>query len=381
MEIILNAGLGAGLLLFAILLFKPRKNREDYFFLAWMLVILLQISFYEITIYHFSFSKTLAIIGFSLPLLGSPLLFLYILSLTRHKVKFVTIIGHISFYLFYITFFFIFLKVTKTTIKTFNGFLLFKPNTSFVAQYYAIPMAISGLAYSVWGLLILKQHQKAILQLFSFDEKINLNWIKHIVYSFVILFIVASFLIFGSTNFNLFSIKLAFSFVGIALSLILVTFGFYGFRQTSVFSNFDLNNDGKTISFKETEPRITPYTKSGLTKEKVIIHANSLTLLMENERPYLNENLSLPLLADLSNLTQAQLSQIINQYYNKSFYDFINQYRVKEAQKMLTSSDAKNLTILAIAFDCGFKSKSSFNRYFKKYCGHSPSEFIKQNLE
>ncbi|PCJ97635.1 MAG: hypothetical protein COA50_04125 [Flavobacteriaceae bacterium] len=379
MELILNAGLGIGILLFAVLLFKQRKQGADYFFLSWILVTLLQITFYVITIYHFQLNGVLAIVCFSFPLLGSPLLFLYILSLTRNNVKPITILTHLGFYFLYVGLLIIFLKVTKTNIATFNGFLVLNPTDSLVAMYYAFPMAISGLIYSAWGLLILKQHQKAILHFFSFDEKINLKWIKHIVYSCFLLFIVASIIIFSSTSFNVFPVKLAFAFVGVALSLTLMVFGFYGFRQTSVFSNFDVKDTGNTAFFKEGKPKSNSYTKSGLTTEKGLTHAHRLTQLMEQEKPYLQDSLSLPLLAKQCTLSQTQLSQIINQHFNINFYDFINEYRIKEAKKMLLSSDFEHLTVLGIAFDCGFKSKSSFNRYFKKYCGISPSQFIKQN--
>ena len=102
---------------------------------------------------------------------------------------------------------------------------------------------------------------------------------------------------------------------------------------------------------------------------------------MEIEKPFLDENLSLYLLAKQSEITQPHLSQIINQHFKMNFYDFINRYRVEEAKQKLTSSNFDHLSVLGIAFDCGFKSKSSFNRYFKKYTGVSPSTFKKKQIE
>ena len=117
------------------------------------------------------------------------------------------------------------------------------------------------------------------------------------------------------------------------------------------------------------------YSKSGLTQEKINAMAEALSLQMSQEQPYLNEDLNLNLLAEQCQLKPAQVSQIINQKFDMNFYDFINQYRIEEVKNRLRSSDHSHLTILGIAFDCGFKSKSSFNRYFKKYTGMSPSAY------
>jgi len=99
---------------------------------------------------------------------------------------------------------------------------------------------------------------------------------------------------------------------------------------------------------------------------------------MDNGKPFLNEDLSLPLLAEQCELSQTQLSQIINQHFQVNFYDFVNSYRIEKAKGMLCSSEFEHLSILGIAFECGFKSKSSFNRYFKKHTGVSPSKFKKK---
>ena len=87
MEFILNAGLGIGVFMFLLLLFKRNKNKSDFLFLGWILVILVQIAFYEITIYKFEIHGLWSILVFGLPMLGAPLLFLYILSLTGYRVS------------------------------------------------------------------------------------------------------------------------------------------------------------------------------------------------------------------------------------------------------------------------------------------------------
>ncbi len=380
MELILNACLGAGLLLFLVLLFKKGKTNGDYFFLFWIAAALLQITFHQITIYYFELKGLLAIVGFALPLLSAPLLFLYIAYLTGYRITWRTVLIHLGIYPLYVLAFFAFHHYSNFTLIATQGYLHLPQDRSLWSQYYAIPMAISGFVYCIWGLLLLNRHQKTIGNYFSFDEKINLKWVRYLVYSYFILFVIASFLVFGAIHFNLFKLEDAFALLGIVLSLMLITCGFYGFRQTEVFSNVSLNKNVQELDFDDAI-EASSYTKSSLTAEKIASHSQRLTKHMLAEKPFFNENLALPILAKQLNLPQSQLSQIINQNFKMNFYDFVNQYRVEESKKRLASKDYDHLSVLGIAFDCGFKSKSSFNRYFKKYTGVSPSEFNKNPIK
>lgn len=376
MEFFLNAGLGIGILMLLLLFFKKSKKQNDYLFLSWISVVLLQIAFYLITIYHFELTMHWAILAFGLPLLGAPLLFLYIHSLTSQMFSLKTMLIHLSIYPIYVVLFFVFQETTGTEIKALNGFLSFSQNPNIWTQYYAIPLAISGLLYFFWDLALLRKHKRTIVNLFSFDEQINLRWLNYVVYSYLILFVLASFLIFSSIHFHLFAMENAFASVGILLSLTLLAFGFYGSRQTSVFANIE----GHIYKSKTDTPKAS-YSKSGLSQNKIEDLANRLSQLMEEQKPYLNEDLNLNTLAEQCDIQTTQLSQVINQQCQMNFYDFVNQYRVEEAKKRLLSLDFDHLTVLGIAFDCGFKSKSSFNRYFKKYTGFSPSEFKKKQAK
>ncbi|MEP3208376.1 MAG: helix-turn-helix domain-containing protein [Maribacter sp.] len=374
MEFFLNAGLGIGVFMLMLLSFKRQKKREDYLFLSWIATTLLQITFYLVNIYHFELSGIWAILAFALPLLGAPLLFLYIQTITGYGFSLKTAVIHLSIYPIYVFLFFAFKEMVGVEIKAMNGFLGFSRQAGILTEYYAIPLAISGLLYSFWDLALLRKHMGRIANLFSFDENISLRWLNYVVYSYLMLFLLASFLIFGAIHFDLLSLKNAFASVGILLSIMLLAFGFYGFRQTAIFSNTEL-----PVSKRRTAK--ASYSKSGLDQNKIEDLAQQLSKFMETERPYLNENLNLKTLSETCKLQQAQLSQLINQHFKMNFYDFVNQYRVKEVKVRLSSSEFDQLSILGIAFDCGFKSKSSFNRYFKKYAGVSPSEFKKNLLK
>ncbi len=117
------------------------------------------------------------------------------------------------------------------------------------------------------------------------------------------------------------------------------------------------------------------YQKSSLNEEKAQKYLKQLLTKTEKEKYYLNSDLKLKDLAAAIDISTHHLSQILNEYLHKSFFDFINEYRVKAAQDMLRNPDLDHYTILSIAFDAGFKSKASFNAAFKKYTGQTPSGY------
>ena len=120
--------------------------------------------------------------------------------------------------------------------------------------------------------------------------------------------------------------------------------------------------------------------KFQLTPERSGRYLDKLLLLMERERPFTDGDLSVQKLADKLAIPAAHLSQTINERLGKSFPDFINTYRIEEAKKKLLDPGNKHYTVLAIAEEVGFNSKSSFNEVFKKYVKMTPTEFRESRL-
>ena len=105
-----------------------------------------------------------------------------------------------------------------------------------------------------------------------------------------------------------------------------------------------------------------------------------LLLYMEEKQPYLNEECSLQTVSQQTGIPQYQLTNMLNCNLQKTFPDFINQYRIHAIQQLLLSMKSETVTIEAIATECGFGSKSAFHRAFKKFSNNlTPSEFIRQH--
>lgn len=103
-----------------------------------------------------------------------------------------------------------------------------------------------------------------------------------------------------------------------------------------------------------------------------------LKRVLKENRYYLEPELSLSSLADELGLTTHELSRIINTAFKKSFNDFINEYRVAEVAQKMQDPAYDHLTLMGIAYDCGFNSQSTFHRAFKELTGKTPAEYKKE---
>ncbi len=135
-----------------------------------------------------------------------------------------------------------------------------------------------------------------------------------------------------------------------------------------------LNFDNQDSSSKKPKYKRTVFTQQ---QGKEI--ESRLTLMMEKEKPFLNSRLSSPDLAELVDITTNQLSQFLNEHLNKNFYDYVNSFRLKEFLHLSKNPKYSHLSILGLAYECGFNSKTTFNAFFKREMGVTPSEYFKKS--
>ena len=119
------------------------------------------------------------------------------------------------------------------------------------------------------------------------------------------------------------------------------------------------------------------YKTSGIDPGRIDEIVPTLVQLMEEDKLYLDPGLTLKDLAHKLRIHYNHLSRIINERFGLSYNDFINKYRIAEAQRMLTDPKNKDMNILDIIYETGFYSKSVFNTAFKKFTGKTPSEYRK----
>jgi AraC-like DNA-binding protein len=125
----------------------------------------------------------------------------------------------------------------------------------------------------------------------------------------------------------------------------------------------------------EDEKETEKYVKSGLKAEQAEGYIKSLIYFVEENKPYLNRDLSIQDLSNMTGISRHHITQVLNEKHKKNFFTFINEYRVKEVISRFSDPKNNNFTILAIAYDSGFNSKSTFNSIFKSQTGLTPSGY------
>ncbi|MBX7151034.1 AraC family transcriptional regulator [bacterium] len=212
------------------------------------------------------------------------------------------------------------------------------------------------LTYLILVFKRIARYEAEILENFSSTDRLSLRWLKLCLGVLLSLWTIW-FLLGVFDQYDRYVIYLP-----VIASPFIYGMGYYGLKQPELFH------------FPSEKKK---YESSSLTSDQSQNYLNRILELMENEKLYCDPELSLNTLAEKISIPDRYVSQIINEQRNQNFFDFINNYRINEAKKLLISDAHQHLTILAIAFDCGFNSKSAFNAAFKKYTGLTPSAYKK----
>lgn len=226
-------------------------------------------------------------------------------------------------------------------------------------------LALSSNLYYLFrcGKLIFNFEKNKKEQL-SFSQP-SLQFLK-VMFSFIaVILIFWSFSFIASTFFDFFSKYLNYNTVWIALPLLVYGIGFYALKQPEIFR--------VQINDKESAK-----IKSRLSEEEVQVLRIGLEKLIQKERIYLDNELTLACLAEHLATSSNNLSWFLNNIYNTNFYDYINQYRVFAFLEKLDNKEHQLHTLLALSFEVGFKSKSTFNKAFKANVRDTPSNYIKK---
>ncbi|MEE6126721.1 helix-turn-helix domain-containing protein [Chryseobacterium arthrosphaerae] len=351
----------------ALLLSKKRNISSDHYLIVWLIVAVANLLYY---LFPFLFSGKLQPVGFALPVLSVGMLYLYVLSLTFNiEFRLSYIVRHSLFFIMY--------SLSFILLSAFYENIVFKDCIPYfthkqprgVLDLLTLPMAIVPLVYIVFCFLALRKYQKKLPQYYSALEKISLNWLKYILISLIVLFIGVSLIITLSSKMGTIPSDKIFKIVAAVQSIYLCCIVFFSLRQSIVFNqqafteNPAADKEGVKIS-SENRNRSTDISQK-------------LLMFMEAERPFLDEELSLQKLSLLMEVSTHRLSEVINQDLGTNFYKFVNSYRVEEVKKKLRTPEFDKYSILGIAFESGFNSKSTFNKIFKEETGMTPSEFKK----
>ncbi|MEM1321994.1 MAG: helix-turn-helix domain-containing protein [Bacteroidota bacterium] len=233
-------------------------------------------------------------------------------------------------------------------------------------------------------LFLLKQLNVYALNLrnhFSYLEKMRVSWLKHYVLGLILIY---SFSLIAFLSYNLGLIEQIDS-IYIAVNVLSISAFFYlsfhGIRYQSLETiSQQVGISNPVLAFPKPKSATTLVTKSALKDDKSQQIYQQVQQIFEESQLFTKRQLKLSDLAQKINAPPYQLSQIINAYHGKPFYDFVASYRVNLLKKRLADPSYKQFTILSLGLDCGFNSKSSLNRVFKEHIGLTPAQYRKSHL-
>lgn len=295
-----------------------------------------------------------------------PLQYLYVLFITDPKRRFnwFSLLHFIPFAAFFAVSV-VFRSVPL--VRDLRGFLIADELIS-LRIVYSVCFFLSITIYSVLTFINIWKHQKNLKNLVSYSSGImTLNWLKFLSIGFYIsyftLFILGGLNIFGNyIPFDPYFIIFGF------ITLFSFGFSFYSVRQPEIFGQ-------EALVYTDERKEPEHYSKSGLKEEQAADILKSLIDIVEKEKVYLDRDLTIHGLSRRTGIPRHHITQVLNEKYGRNFFTFINEYRVKEVLKRFSNPKYNNYTILAIAFDSGFNSKTTFNSIFKSLTGKTPSQY------
>jgi AraC-like DNA-binding protein len=354
------------LAVFVALLLNNRRTRKSQanLFLSILLIALafsvLHTLFARSVLDHFSINART--IGDPTFLLIAPALWFYIRALTGSVQFNAKMLLHFIPFVFLITYFLGF-KYSGND----NVFAFFWTNYHRLA--YIIFWIVVVIQFSCYLFFIHRRwlaYRTLIVQEVSNTEDVDISWVKFFMTVFLVinfLFLINLIVVIHVDSISEIHHATAFIF-----SLSVFALGYRGVLQKELFHT---NPQDK----KPADAIITtPLTAENKTDQQLV---DRLLNYMKEKEPFLDPELTLSTLAKQLEISRGQLSQLINEGIGDNFYNFVNRYRVEQVKKYMNDPSKGNLSMLGIALDAGFKSKSTFNLIFKRFTGLTPTEYRK----
>ncbi len=236
-------------------------------------------------------------------------------------------------------------------------FLIFDPIVSALA-------ILSLMIYSFIARKKIKRYHLWVENNYSHYHRYNLNWLLRL--STIFLIVLTLWLGYFCIDYLLFDYKLSF-------------YQYYPFHLTlaviSIWLSVEAFSKPEIIYPDKINQSVTNDNSKSVPDDELQEQAKCLKKQIERDLLYLDPELSLKSLADTIDLHPNLVSKIINEGLRQTFSDCINEYRVNAVIKKIGNNSDSNLTFLAIAFDCGFNSKTTFNRVFKRQTGLTPLQY------
>ncbi len=253
---------------------------------------------------------------------------------------------------------------------------------------------LTGVFLLLWYIIksyrFVRNHQNHLSEISCMPSAVAMRWAYGIIFFVFGIFLMKLLLVIAGAGHVSLTLSMEFLLVGFLLIAV------FSHRYSLVFSNNSeeqsmlrkiYSNAGEIDETDATEPESSEsdenkYKNSPLTEDQLILGVKRIVkLLNDDHEAFYDPNFRLSDLAKLIRMPSYLTSQVVNQGMEKNFYDLINEQRIRKAKKLLSNHENGDLSIISIAYDVGYNSKSAFNTAFKKYAHMTPSEFRKSQIQ
>jgi AraC-like DNA-binding protein len=398
----------------SLLLFLSSKRQRSFARLLMGIFQLLMAIYFTFNFFYSirDFGVVAGIYFFILPviLMFIPVFYLYILTVTTPGFRFSkSSFAHFIPSLVILCLNIPYLLATESEKYDFisHGYSMLNSNSlySYLLVIYMIGILViftfQLIYYSAKAFKLYQKHLVYIENRFSYTENINLDWLLALIICFVVFFVFNDILYLIGFRQQVF-VQVIYNFAMLGTTFYV---GYRGLMQMDlrvIVSVLESGTELKNLSedtiqqndnlsqqedagFKATQNQIDTtnpktdsikkYSGSSLTSIQKVDLLLKLSKLMQEEKIFINHKLSIEDVAYKLESNTKYISQIINETYNKNFYNFINYHRIEEAKKLLVMAENEKYSILGMAQSVGFVSKSTFNVAFKRFTGLTPTEY------
>jgi AraC-like DNA-binding protein len=242
-----------------------------------------------------------------------------------------------------------------------------------MANWYQIAGIISMVYYLIASLKFYKNYKKLVFDKVSFADSILFEWIPNFLIAFLSIVVLRVLLFLLNPEWGNFGNQF-WHYIAFSIVVLYVSVNGYANALKMSFLN-DVNSESINVYQESDEDYKTKQDNTNL--EEIEFWKDKILHLVENEKVFKNPTLTLSDLSKLLNTNTKNISKSINSGFDMNFNDFINHYRIEAVKEKLHKKEHKTSTLLGIAFDCGFNSKATFNRAFKKSIDLSPKDYLK----
>lgn len=369
-NIVIIASVFVGLVFGLLLLFTKRINQKANRYLGGLSLIIVfwNVWVLSLDLDIFRYFPKFYLIPFNFSLALGPLLYFYVKKMTNPAWSFSTRDGfHFLPLLFELVVHVIVCQeaLDKRILATdTNAFYTLIP----VVQLLAI---VSILVYCYYALSLMRTYHVWLKATYSNDNKYNLRWLYRLTIIFALLWLML--VPYTLIDYLFFDFNLGIGDyypIYILLSVMTLWISIEAFLKPEIVFVDSIQEDDTKITDEKPKPSQEALDKAAWLQQE-----------MERNLFYLDSELSLTSLAQALDMHPNSLSKIINDGVGKNFSDFINDYRVHAVIDRLKDSKYDHITLLGISFECGFNSKTTFNRVFKNVTGKTPLDFKKMVLK